>query len=152
MEFGLTWLQKKTVIRDSKGRGGIVGITKQKVALIRWSLTTHVLAEFTGEMRIRSETVAIDESFHEERKPAALKRDESHVNLMREHVKQRMTNPFDVASHPRSLVNISTGLHAPTEIEVALTNTFDNGNKMVKAFVNGALTMQTSTAQYQDQS
>jgi hypothetical protein len=31
-------------------------------------------------------------------------------------------------------------LDAPTEIEVALTNVFDNGNKMVKAFVNGALT------------
>ena len=47
-----------------------------------------------------------------------------------------MTNPFDVASHPKSLVNISTGLHAPTEIEVALTNAFDNGIKIV----NGALT------------
>ena len=87
-------------------------------------------------MRIRS----IGESFHEETKPAALKRDESHVILMREHVKQRITNPFDVASHPKSLVNISTGLHAPTEIKVALTNAFDNGIKMVKAFVNGALT------------
>jgi hypothetical protein len=140
MEFGLTWLQKKTVIKDSKGRGSIVGITRQTAALIRWSLTRHVLAEITGEMRIRSGTVAIDESFHQETKPAALKRDESHVNLMREHVKQRITNPFDVASHPKSLVNISTGLHAPTEIEVALTNAFDNGIKMVKAFVNGALT------------
>ena len=138
-------------LRDSKGRGSIVGITRQKAALIRWSLTRHVLAEFTGEMRIRSGTVAIDESFQEETQPAALKRDESHVNLMREHVKQRMTNPFDVASHPKSLVNISTGLHAPTEIEVALTNAFDNGIRLVKAFVNGALTMQTSTAQYQDQ-
>jgi hypothetical protein len=83
-------------------------------------------------MRIRS----IGESFHEETKPAALKRDESHVNLMREHVKQRITNPFYVASHPKSLVNISTGLHAPTEIEVALTNAFDNGIKMVKAFTD----------------
>ena len=91
-------------------------------------------------MRIRSGRVAIDESFQEETKPATLKRDESHVNLMREHVKQRMTNPFDVASHPKSLVNISTGLHAPTEIEVALTNAFDNGIKMVKAFINGTLT------------
>jgi hypothetical protein len=91
-------------------------------------------------MRIRSGTVAIDESFHEETKPAALKRDESHVNLVREHVKQRMTNPFDVASHSKSLVNISTCLHAHTEIEIALTNAFDNGIKMVKAFVNGALT------------
>ena len=104
--------------------------------LIRWFLTRHVLAEFTGEVRIRSGRVAIDESFLEETKPAALKRDESHINLMREHVKQRMTNSFDVASHPKSLVDISTGLHAPTEIEVALTNAFDNGIKIV----NGALT------------
>jgi hypothetical protein len=65
-------------------------------------LFPSVSAPFT-KARIRSGTVAIDESFHEERKPAALKRDESHVNLMREHVKQRMTNPFDVASHPKSL-------------------------------------------------
>jgi hypothetical protein len=55
------------------------------------------------------------------------------MNLMKDHVKQRMTNPFDVASHPKSLVNISTGFHAPTEIEVALTNAFDNGINMVKA-------------------
>ena len=47
MEFGLTWLQKNTVIRDSKCRGGIVGITRKKAALIRWSLTRHVFAEFT---------------------------------------------------------------------------------------------------------
>jgi hypothetical protein len=139
MEFGLTWLQKNTVIRDSKCCGGIVGITRQKMALIRWSLTRHVLTEFTREMRNISGTVAIDESFHEETKPAVLKRDESHVNLTREHVKQRMTNLFDVASHPKSLVNMSTGLHAPTEIEVALTNAFDNDIKMVKAFVHGAL-------------
>ena len=39
---------EKTVIRDSKGRGSIVGIIRQKAALIRWSLTRHVFAEFTG--------------------------------------------------------------------------------------------------------
>jgi hypothetical protein len=40
----------------------------------------------------------------------------------------------------RNACPIGTGLHAPTEIEVALTNAFDNGIKMVKAFINGALT------------
>ena len=62
-------------------------------------------------MRIRSGTVAIDESFHEETKPAALKRDESHVNLMRKHVKQRITNPFDVASHAKSLTFLLACMH-----------------------------------------
>jgi hypothetical protein len=45
---------EKTVIRDSKGRGGIVGITRQKSALIRWTLCRHVLADFSAEMRTRS--------------------------------------------------------------------------------------------------
>ena len=35
-------------LRDSKGRGSIVGITRQKAALIRWSLTRYVFAEITG--------------------------------------------------------------------------------------------------------
>ena len=45
---------EKTVIIDSKGRGGIVGITKQRSALIRWTLCRHVLADFSAEMRTRS--------------------------------------------------------------------------------------------------
>jgi hypothetical protein len=43
---------------------------------------------------------------------------------------------WTLKTSPKSLVNISTGLHAPTEIEVALTNAFDNGIKIV----NGELT------------
>jgi hypothetical protein len=39
---------EKTVIRDSKGHGSIVGIIRQKAALIRWSLTRYVFAEITG--------------------------------------------------------------------------------------------------------
>jgi hypothetical protein len=30
---------EKTIIKDSKGSGGIVGITNQKSALVRWTLT-----------------------------------------------------------------------------------------------------------------
>jgi hypothetical protein len=38
---------EKTVIKDSKGNGGIVNIIRQQSALIRWSLTRHVLADFS---------------------------------------------------------------------------------------------------------
>jgi hypothetical protein len=71
---------------------------------------------FLGEIRIRSGTVAIDESFHEETKPAALKRDESHINLTREHVKQIMTNLFEVASHPKNIdaVDVKCIFHIPS--------------------------------------
>ena len=70
---------EKTVIRDSKGRGGIVGITRQKSALIRWTLCRHVLADFSAEMRTRSGLTSTEETVHGETKPTALRRDEAHV-------------------------------------------------------------------------
>jgi hypothetical protein len=41
---------EKTIIKDSKGSGGIVGITNQKSALVRWTLTRYFLASFSGAM------------------------------------------------------------------------------------------------------
>ncbi|CAC5408181.1 unnamed protein product [Mytilus coruscus] len=45
---------EKTIIKDSKGHGGIVGLTRNKSALIRWTLTRHVLGYFGSEMRDRA--------------------------------------------------------------------------------------------------
>ena len=39
---------EKTIIKDSKGSGGIVGITNQKSTLVRWTLTRHFLASFSS--------------------------------------------------------------------------------------------------------
>ena len=131
---------EKTVIRDSIGRGGIVGITRQKSTLIRWTLCRHVLADFSGEMRIRSGLTSTEETVHEEKKPTALRRDEAHVQLIINHVNDRMTNPFDASSHPKALINISTGMHATREIQESLTGAVDEGMKMLQSFVNGTLT------------
>jgi hypothetical protein len=72
---------------------------------------------------------------HEETKPACLKRDEEHVQLLVDHISQRMTNPFNVSSHPKPLINISTEMHASREIETSLINSSDDGTKMAKTFV-----------------
>jgi hypothetical protein len=64
LKFNGVWpdmATEKTVIRDSKGRGGIVGITRQKSALIRWTLCRHVLADFSAEMRTRSGYTSTEE-------------------------------------------------------------------------------------------
>jgi hypothetical protein len=132
---------EKTVIIDSKGRGGIVGITRQRSALIRWTLCRHVLADFSAEMRTRSGLTNTDETVHEETKPTAMRRDETHVQLIINHVNDRMTNPFDASSHPKALINISTGTHATREIQESLTGVVDEGMKMLQSFVNGTLTV-----------
>jgi hypothetical protein len=41
---------EKTIIKDSKGSGGIVGITNQKSALVRWTLTRYFLVSISGAM------------------------------------------------------------------------------------------------------
>jgi hypothetical protein len=45
---------EKTIIKDSKGSGGIVGIMNQKSVLVRWTLTRHFLASFSSAMNNRA--------------------------------------------------------------------------------------------------
>ena len=55
MAFGAIWVpKKKNIIKDAKRSGDIVGITCQKSALVRWALTRHCLASFSGAMEERA--------------------------------------------------------------------------------------------------
>ena len=54
MVFGAIWALKTTIIKDSKGSGGIVGIMNQKSVLVRWTLTRHFLASFSSAMNNRA--------------------------------------------------------------------------------------------------
>ena len=90
-------------------------------------------------MRTRSGLTSTDETVHEETKPTAMRWDETHVQLIINHVNDRMTNPFDASSHPKALINISTGTHATREIQESLTGVVDEGMKMLQSFVNGTL-------------
>ncbi|CAC5403946.1 unnamed protein product [Mytilus coruscus] len=87
---------KKTIIKDSKGSGGIVGLTTQKSALLRWTFTRHILAKYALEMRKRSGIALGSEENHENNRPTAMKRDEQEVNDLIEHVQNNMTDPFDI--------------------------------------------------------
>ena len=40
--------------------------------------------------------------------------------LMRDHVLQNMTDPFDTEAHPEVLINISSGIHASPEVQESL--------------------------------
>jgi hypothetical protein len=59
-----------------------------------------------------------------EAKRAAMKRDKEHVKLLIDHLRERMTDPFEVEGHPEALINISTRMHASLEIEIILEGDF----------------------------
>ena len=80
MPYGAIWQPKKTIIKESKGNGEIVGLTRKKSALIRWTLTRHAPGHVSSEMRDISGLSIEIKASHEETNPAAMKRDEQQVN------------------------------------------------------------------------
>ncbi|CAC5423657.1 unnamed protein product [Mytilus coruscus] len=74
---------EKSVIKDSKGCGGISVITRRKRALMRWSLSRHVLADFTSEMKTRSGCINDKSVEHDEVKQTDLIRDDEQVQKIK---------------------------------------------------------------------
>ena len=127
---------EKTIIRDAKGSGGIVGLTRKKPALIRWTLTKHIMSEYTKAMRERSGlSTSAEDKGHKE----VLKRDEEHVRALTKHAVNNLTNPFEPESHPDVLINLSTGLHATQDVQNSLRNIVDAGEKRLQRVVHGTL-------------
>ena len=119
-----------TVIRDAKGDSSIIGLTRKHPALIRWSLTRHILGNYASQMRIRNGQTAQHPQVHEQAQPAAMKRDEKHVMDIINHINNNMTNPFEVVSHPEGiLLNICSGLHAPQEVQQSLLSAVEVGTR-----------------------
>ena len=125
----MIWALKKPIIKDSKGSGGIVGITNQKSALARWTLTRHFLASFSSAMNDRAGITSTSNTSHEEMKQTTLKRDEEQVQAIVNHLSETMTDPFDIEDHPPCLMNISTGMHATREIQDYLLSAVNEGEK-----------------------
>lgn len=138
-----------TVIRDAKGDSGIIGLTRKQPALIRWSLTRHILGNYASQMRIRNGQTAQLSQVHEQAQPAAMKRDEKHVLDIINHINNNMTNPFEVDSHPEGiLLNISSGLHAPQEVQQSLLSAVEMGTRKFHCFVKESLSSEGKTSFY----
>ena len=73
---------EKTVVKNAKGDGGIVGLTRKKPTLIRWTLARHIVAQYSAAMKERSEITSADNSVHQQEKAASMKQDEDHVSAL----------------------------------------------------------------------
>ena len=64
---------EKTVIKNAKGDGDIVGLTRKKPALIQWTLTRHIAAQYSARMKERNGITSADNSVHQQEKAASMK-------------------------------------------------------------------------------
>ncbi len=109
---------EKTVIKYSKGKSGLGGITRKKAAIVRWSLSWHILGQHTAAMQdVTGKKEKHDKRIaHEETKPASMSHYESHVSALVSHLTTTMTNPFSVETHPPVLIKIRFACTRGTEI------------------------------------
>ena len=141
---------EKTIIRDAKGDSGIVGLTRKKPALVRWTLTRHLLSAYAKSMKERSGVGSKSQPpIHEQLSPASMARDKKHVQTLVDHMAKNMTNPFDVEGHPEDvLINISYGLYANADVRKSLLNAVDNGQKQCERFVQISLSSASESSLY----
>ncbi|EMP34091.1 Zinc finger and BTB domain-containing protein 11 [Chelonia mydas] len=66
-------------------------------------------------------------------------RDEEHITALPKHVFNNITNPFDPKSDPGVLTNISTVLHATSDVQESLLKIADIGEEQMERFVKGIL-------------
>lgn len=125
-----------TVIRDAKGDGGIIGLTRRQGALTRWLLTRHILGQYRTAMDERSgQSSGNNISAHEQTLPAAMKQDERHAQDIINHVEQYMTHPFNTEQHPDMLVNIGSGMIASSEVQQSLLKAVEMGERRMHDFI-----------------
>jgi hypothetical protein len=142
---------EKTIIRDAKGESGIIGLTRKKPALVRWTLTRHLLCTYARAMRDRSGLKTKDASLtvHDQLNSSAMTRDEKNAQTLVDHIADSMTNPFTVDDHPeQTLINIATGLHASAEVQKSLLSAVDTGQGQFTKFVQGSLSLTSQKSLY----
>lgn len=141
---------ESTVIRDAKSSGGIVGLTRKESALLRWTITRQSLGEYASAIRSRSGTIHKDDMGHEQMRPAALNRDEQHVQRLICHVEDNMTHPFRTTDHPdEHLVNISSGVIASKDIQKSLLSVHDLGKRQMEEYITESLCTGGQRSMYQ---
>ena len=118
---------EKNIIKDTKSDSGIIGYTRREAAVLRWSLTRHILGQYTSALNNQCGLCDADDTAHDRCGPAAVVKDERDVRKLITHISENMTNPFDVTSNQGALVHLASGLHASEGLKTSLLGVVDRG-------------------------
>ena len=78
-----------------------------------------------------------------------MKQDDHDVSQMTRHLRDNMTNPFQVDDHPEGqLVNISSGVIATKDVQKSLSSVLDVGTIQMEEFVNESLSTDGNRSMY----
>ncbi|XP_028417357.1 uncharacterized protein LOC114541751 [Dendronephthya gigantea] len=121
---------EQTLNRDSKLKGGLVGITLNKGAVHRWLMGQAERSAITRQCETMASVAEIDRS----RKDLDKSRIEGEEKAVRDviDVIKSMVNPFD--NDHESLVHIASGVVASSDIEDDMKHMVDKGKTAFTSF------------------
>ena len=127
---------EQTVNRESKGKGGIVGFSKNQAAYQRWCITRHRRAAIVG---ILKDEVGIDstDNPHKDHLKSQMKMSEHNVKKVIKSLKT-FINPFEMAKDS-PLISLSSGLQASTQVEKDLLTVQEAGKYQFQIFIQERL-------------
>ena len=127
--------------RDSKTKGGIVGVTGMEETRDRWALTAHMMAAATTAFKIMS-GISASSNFHKELGSQRMERYENDIQSIIKCIGTKMVNPFDISEYEGEkmpLINIATGTVAPSEVTESLLTAKEQGENAMGEFVKDRL-------------
>ena len=136
---------EQSINRDTKTRGGIVGISQEPRALERWFLTIHERAAVTSALKNMCSIEDTSCSTVADARPGRILKDERDVDEIQKCFKSGLlANPFAVNScekddHPSPLINLATGVILPEDATTRLLNAAKLGKEQLQDFVEKRL-------------
>lgn len=99
-----------------------------------------MLGEYARAMKESSGVSPTEHDNHEQTQPAAMKRDEEHLQQLLSHIEANMTHPFDKDQHADGkLVHIASGVIANDDVQNSLLSVVDSGNAQMNRFIDETL-------------
>ena len=111
-----------TFMRYGHGPSGIIGITLQPSTLKKWAYSMHTCSQVIQDVSHMGDTHSRNKQVdvHKEERPSRIKADQQDRLKIREKLLSCI-DPLDSGSHPKNIVNISSGRVGPDSVNAHMS-------------------------------
>ena len=126
---------EQSLNRESKVKGGLIGVTHRESTVEKWTLTAHLRSAVFANLK--NMCGANDDNLeNKDTLQCSIKKSKRHTNQILDIFNK--VNPFDIATSADTiepLINILNGAVPSTQTAEQLLGAFNRGEEMVKEFV-----------------
>ena len=129
---------EKEYKKNAKGKGGIIGFTREKEAVAKWNIMRHEKMQYLKFLNdLCNLSSDSEDSLHQMYSPSATAEDWVYVTDIYLYIKKRMILFSSPKNH--DIVNIATGVPIDAKEKEILLECISDGNKVYNNFVKSSL-------------